>query len=105
MEKIKLGKIILVLFSFFGIFILQIVIHENFHKFDFKNIEKISDETCYLNFNDDALGYYQFYPNGTSQYEEIEEIKKYTELKAYSLSTIVIIFYVFFLIKFVFFEK
>lgn len=76
--------------------------HEYSHKLDLKDYV-YQGEICYLSFPEnitfnnlfnDAIGYYSYYEN-ESYSEEIKQVKKYTEIKAYSITFgIIIIFLV-----------
>jgi hypothetical protein len=93
--------VILVIFGFFGAFILGIVLHEYSHANDFKDVAQ-NAEICGLvlpNNMGDLItgegGYYQFsVPNSTENAQKVQEIKKYSELKAYSITFLVLLFFV-----------
>jgi len=80
-----LAKSIIFFFSIIGLLISVIFIHENFHKFDYRNIEKTEDSICYLSFGTDAGAYYNFtYKN--SQEDIVNKKHKTAEFKAYSFT-------------------
>ena len=95
LTKISFG--ILILFSFLGFFLLGNILHESSHQYDYKDIEKISEEKCYLTLSETAA-YYSFTHNGNES-EEIQRIAKYTELKAYSINILLTFVYLFCLYK------
>lgn len=80
---------ILFLFSLFGMFIGGNIVHELSHKNDFKNIA-YDDEVCVLEFGSDAVASYSFYSNNDT---EFDRISKHTEIKAYSMSSLVYLIY------------
>lgn len=106
---IKLKSIaftIVIIFGFFGAFVVGTILHEYSHYNDFKEIAK-DNQICGLNLPlslnisySTAAGYYQYQikpdnetSNNTLKYENIH---KHTEFKAYLLeSTIAFIFVVF----------
>ena len=81
---------ILVLFAFIGSILVGGILHEHLHRLDYRHIEKISDEICYLDSN--IEGYYKFVPK-PNQKEEVDSITRYAELKAYSVSVIILIIF------------
>lgn len=100
LKKILAGAVIL-LFSFAGFFLSGNVLHELSHRYDFRDIEKKNESTCFLSFSDN-VGYYSFSAS-PDQYEKIQEIDKYTEFKAYSIDGILMLIYftsLFFAVKY-----
>lgn len=86
------------MFGFIGMILTGAILHENLHRFDFRNIDKISEEVCYLDSN--IEGYYKVNPKA-GQDEEVDNIKKYWEYRAYGVTFfILMIFIVSFFITF-----
>jgi len=81
---------ILVLFALIGSILVGGILHEHLHRLDYRHIEKISDEICYLDSN--IEGYYKFTPK-PGQDEEIDTITQFTELRAYIVSAIILIIF------------
>lgn len=81
------GKLIVVFLLFVGCYFTLIVSHELVHFLDFKD-HVIEGDICIVQwppFTNGAAAYYEFdYYDNT--YQEIEEIGKTTEFKAYSLN-------------------
>lgn len=98
-EKIVKGLAIFIFCfcSFFGVFVLSIIIHEISHMQDFQKLS-LSNESIYIlnfKFNQtsiepswDEIGYYQAKTNISKDDTQLVEIKKYTELKAYFMMSI-----------------
>ena len=86
----KISIFVIFAFSIIGVFVLSNILHENSHRWDYRNIEKEGDDICYLSFNGGVFGtiaYYQFFDNiknDTAQFKEKEKIGKYTEFKAHA---------------------
>lgn len=94
MNKHKIGIMVVYFFSIIGILLTSIIIHENFHRFDFRKIEKQNESICYLTSDNKNVGYYSFNHNNL---EGVNKIKEYTELKALLLSFLLICFYLYFI--------
>ena len=81
---------ILVLFGFIGSMLISSILHEQFHKFDLRDIDKTHERICYL---DSSMlnGYYSF---ALVEGEEIsDEVIMNSEMKAYAISiTIMFVF-------------
>ena len=94
--KFKISFVVLFLFSLFGLIILTNLVHELSHKQDFKEIKNnlYPDSVCLLEIGDDAIASYNFYVKNNSK-EEFRIISKYTEIKAYGLSSLISILYLF----------
>jgi len=94
---VTISFVILFLFSLVGLFMIGIIGHENMHKWNYRNVTKLSEEVCYLNFNwssDNWIGYYKMeYPN--EQKEEVNKLKEYSEFKAYGVLGIILLIYIF----------
>lgn len=89
----KLSFIVLLIFSIFGVIFASVIIHENIHKFDYRDIEKINEEICYLSFSKRMpIGYYYFETG--ENVTEIEMGMKMAEIKAYSVSVILMLIWV-----------
>lgn len=95
-----IAQIIIFIFSLFGLVIFTSTIHELSHKQDLKEIAE-DDSICILNwplnasiksFYNAPIGYYKHYVNSTNL-DEYDKIKKYTEFKAYTTTIIIIITY------------
>ena len=92
---------ILLLFSVIGIVTSSMIIHELSHKQDFKEISRdgytalfvIPDNTSFKSFITSPGAIYNFYPTEGNK-EESNRILKYTEIKAYLISTSMILFYI-----------
>lgn len=100
----KLEIFAFALFAMFGLagaVLTSIVFHEYTHAYDFKEVAQ-NDEICGLvlpKSADDVLnsegGYYKFgYKNNPETIEKVENIQKYTELKAYSITFFVLLLFV-----------
>lgn len=87
----KKAKIFMSMFAFIGIFLVGTIIHENIHRWDYRDILKTDEEICYLTFgNEGAFGYYQFY---TTEPEEVDKIRLKSEIRAYSVNFILTLIY------------
>jgi len=88
----KFAIIILFLFSLFGVIIFQALVHELSHKQDFKDVV-INGSICLLNYPsslwDLEASYDYQYTNKTAE----QEVMKYTEYKAYTISFLILIVY------------
>lgn len=80
---------VLFLFSLFGMFIGGNIVHELSHKHDFSSIA-YDDEVCILEYGGESVASYSFYQNNQTEYDKIS---KHTEIKAYSMSSIVYLIY------------
>ena len=98
----KIAIIIVLLFSLFGVIIFQALVHELSHKQDFKGIA-INDSICLLNYPQsfwDLEGSYNYqYTNNIAE----QEVMKYTEYKAYTISFLILMIY--FTCLYVFFKQ
>jgi len=81
-----------------GVFVISSLIHELSHKQDFKDVPKYSDGICALNFPDNfsdgwnvAYYYYSYSPTKENT-EMVNNIKSYTEFKAYTLDSLYAVF-------------
>jgi len=104
-EEMKIAFTILCVFAFMGSIFAGTILHEYSHYYDYRNVrDKLSDQvicTYYqpLEFKWDEIlysyGSYSFKVNSsdTETIKEIERIDKYTEWKAYFISTIVVIIF------------
>ena len=83
---------VIVFLSFFGMLYAATILHELSHKEDFKPINPTDEEICVATLNSNDMGWYSFsYENSNT--EKKEQIKKYTELKAYSISALIFILF------------
>ena len=89
--------IILVAFAFLGAIVAGIIFHEYSHAYDFKGLvqnEKICGLVLPAKLSDITSGeggYYSFsVDKDSSNSEKIQNIDKYTELKAYSVTILVL---------------
>ena len=97
------------LFALIGMLGLNTILHEYSHKRDFQSVEPY-DETITINI---PLSFSEFYKtNGEYSFyydlnnsEEVEDISKFTELKAYSLSGVIVIFFSLCFLVIIFGEK
>ncbi|MFH1425504.1 MAG: hypothetical protein ABIG28_02120 [archaeon] len=89
---------VLIVFAFVGSLVAGTVIHEYSHAYDFRNVSQ-DEEICGLvlpNSSEDllnmsgALGYFNFSYNSEDK-EIVNEINKYTETKAYTLTMLPIL--------------
>ena len=87
---------VVILFSFIGLLLSSIIIHEYSHYFDYRG-KVVDEEICGLSlpkitensFNlNTVLGFYSFSYNQKDS-KEIQEIGKTTEIKAYFLNFII----------------
>lgn len=91
-KRIYISFILLIVFGFIGVALSSAIIHEQIHKFDFRNVEKESDYICYLGTN--LFGTYRLdYP--IEQKEEVDRIASTTELKAHIPVVIFCFLYIF----------
>lgn len=93
MNKNNIAFTIMMIFAVIGIFFVMIVAHEFSHVLDYNKIDAIGDICLFnvpTNLSTSPVGYYEFtyQSNRTAQ---AEDIGKYTELKAYSISTLIAI--------------
>ena len=106
--KKRIAFSIIVLFSFFGLFFISVLFHEFSHKQDFKGIAE-KGSMCLLTFpesfksfmTDTAHYSYLIQPNNRELYEKI---LKYTELKAYLVSSVITFIFVFSLLYYIFYN-
>lgn len=89
---VKFSIAALFLFSVVGLLILIVIVHENIHRFDMRNVDKDDEFICYLTFDYGALGYYYMTYN-TSMEEEVREAFRYSEIRAYTSTAVLIIIY------------
>lgn len=94
---------VLIIFAFIGMVSLSTIAHEYSHNLDYTKLA-LSQSVCLLPMPiiewNDAIGEYRFTYN-QSDTEIKEEIDKYTEIKAYSVSIIIAaLFTVVFIISF-----
>lgn len=84
---------LLVFFAIIGIITLSIGLHEFYHVVEYHNLNITNSQLCVFqleNITYDTSGYFQFeYPS--SQSIEESEISKYSEVRAYFISTIIIV--------------
>jgi hypothetical protein len=98
MKLVKLIPISLILaFSIIGFLLSGNIIHELSHKYDFREIEKTSENTCFLTLSGKDVAFYEF-SSPSNNSKEINKINQYTEVKAYSLDIILALIYFFSLI-------
>jgi len=100
MNKLKkiskiVSCIILGVFLLTGVLFTILVIHELSHKVDYKNSVEPESELCILTSKEGikqlkAAAYYSFVP-----IKDIAQIKKYTEIKAYFVSLVIIVLFIF----------
>ena len=103
-EKIVL--FFLFLFALFGATFVGIILHEYSHYNDFKGLNVTDNEICgialpikWTNLSDfmySPIGYYSFRLNDSSPitYQKYTSIDKDTELKAYTITALVFVFFV-----------
>ena len=85
----KTTKVITILLAIFGAVILTTIVHEQIHKIDFKEVINPNDnQICYFD-SWTFRGYYHF-SYGVDEMEKANLIAKYTELKAYTVSIIML---------------
>jgi len=102
-KVVNFSGFVIIFFSVIGIFLTGIIVHENSHRWDYKSIEKIGEDICYLDEltnGDNKLAYYQFYPTQPINQTKINEIKSYTEYKAYGYTILIYLVYELFLLIF-----
>ena len=78
--------LILAVSFFFFLMISSVYVHENFHKFEMRNIEKVSEDICVsltADCRNDGWGHYHFVPANEQEYEKALEIEKGWEERAY----------------------
>lgn len=96
---------LVMMFAIIGACMSAIAIHELIHKYDYQkvNFEKIDEEICIMNFpttfgelfnTKSSAGYYHYsyyQSNMTNQTrEEYKEVEKYSEVKAYTLTILIL---------------
>lgn len=79
--------------SLVGIFVVSTVLHEEFHRFDFRDVEKTNEEICYLAPGKN-MGYYTFYVLEGKEQDKVEEIQRFAEYKAYSIDILITFIYI-----------
>jgi hypothetical protein len=93
MNKIieKISFIFVCFLALIGMIVSGTTFHEYSHYFDYKPINKTSDELCVLNLPtslsmhlNSSAGYYKFSAD-ESEKQKVDKISKYTELKAYMI--------------------
>lgn len=99
MEKEILEKILfsfVMFFSILGITFVSISVHEYIHVYDFSGLDKSDEQLClfavptnysFKELRNSALGYYVFEINEKDD-GQYKKIRKYAEIKAYAISTI-----------------
>ena len=96
-KKIKPYKIYLliglILIMQSPLFFLNIILHEQSHKWDYRNIPKTNEDICYFNCKTEgAVGYHSF--QSEPKYKpELERIDKFTEKKAYLIGAMPVLAY------------
>ena len=93
-KTIKFRFAILFLLSIIGLILIGNIVHENIHRFDFKEINKTYEDICYLRLGDSISAHYRF-AFAEEERNEFERIHEYTEFKAYGMNILLIIIYVF----------
>ena len=102
MLKYKIAFFLLFIFSLFGFFFILVYVHELSHKYDFRKISE-GGYICLLALPEDSSnilslfkigGYYSFSHDVSENDEVYTLIKRYTELKAYTTSVIILIVYI-----------
>lgn len=89
----RIIKIPLIVFSgmilWLAIMLSSIVVHEYYHKFEMRNIEKISDDICISMFAncDDGFGYYRIFLANEEASKRALEITEGWEMRAYLVQT------------------
>ena len=71
---------------------LSVYFHELSHKVDYRNIDKIDEDFCVLNNCNGKAGNYKF--SAIGQENEINKISQYTEIKALTTSTLIMLGYI-----------
>ena len=79
-------------FSFIGILVAGTFVHENIHRWDFRNVTKLTEDICYLNSDIEAYYSYVIPPD---QEEIANEIGKKTEFRAYGVKGVIMLIYLF----------
>ena len=77
-------------FSLVGIIMFTNIVHELSHKNDLKGLV-YDDKVCILEWGPAAARY--SYTINASRLDEYEHVKSYTEIKAYGINLVIIIFY------------
>lgn len=92
----KVSIIVLMCFSLLGFLVTNIIIHENIHRFDAREVEKRDEHICYLSFNEESGFYaYEYDGNDFANSQKADKAEKYTEYRAYTSSIILIFIYIF----------
>jgi len=96
----KIALIVVILFGFIGAIITGIVIHEYSHAMDFREVAANS-EVCGLvlptsvkDIMSTKAGYFSFEFNATDDNQKVLQIGKYTEIKAYTFSFLVLLIFI-----------
>jgi len=98
MQLLKhISNVILIFFLTVGVVSFSVFIHERSHQIDYKNyVIEDKSETCILvdpfTAKNNSAGYYE-YSYYAKNKEYIDEITKYSEIKAYILTGLVCILY------------
>jgi len=92
----NISFIIIIAFALVGMFVLAIGLHELSHMQDYSKLKKQgfieNDKLCLLCLDKETAGYYKFnYPIEAE--EEVKRIRKYTEIRAYSVTAIVMLLF------------
>lgn len=92
--KLKtIAFIIVALFSFIGLLVFSTFAHELSHRQDLKGAV-VEDELCFMKMPfDGTMGYYSW--SETKNQTELKRVEKYTEYKAYAISSIINFIYTF----------
>lgn len=104
MKKLTFSWIFVISLSILGIIVLSTILHEEFHRFDLKNIEKTNEQICYLSPSKN-IGFYTFEVKSQEEQNKVEEIRKFTEYKAYSVDIIITLIYAFCLMNIIYGRK
>lgn len=79
-------KIFVLFFAFIGIFVTGIAVHETVHYLQFYPMKPQFDSICFAGYKDNAVGWYEFtYP--ASKTEDVQKIRKDSEVKAHIISS------------------
>lgn len=87
MFKVVTAKVIISLFALIGVLSVGILLHELSHERDFRYVSN-SGKICLIEYKG-LGGFYEFNVNAYNS-ESIEDIRKYTEIKAYAINAILL---------------
>lgn len=99
MKKIikEIAFLVIIVFAIFGVIIFTVIVHELSHQLDYQKVHPMNESICGFvispNLINGDIGFYSF--NYHSKYtDEVERINDYTEKKAYTITTIMLIFFI-----------